>query len=91
MSKHLCNLAQADLAWLGTQLVLGAGSVVLHGAAIRIPQVILRPHVSHEYNSNTKTLDRERCYYTVDIKFLKSRAIVDTLAKAKWPMSKVPP
>ena len=32
LSRHLCSLAQADLAWLGTQPVLGSGSVVLHGS-----------------------------------------------------------
>ena len=90
MTKHLCKLAQADLAWLGSQPVLGAGSVVLHGAAIRMPMVILRPRVSHDYNSAAKSLDRELCYNTVDFKFLRSRAITDTLAKARWPMSKVP-
>ena len=81
LSKHLCNLAQADLAWLGTQPVLGAGSVVLQGAAIRMPMVILRPVVSHDYNSAAKSLDRELCYNTVDFKFLRSRAITDSLPK----------
>ena len=90
LSKLLCNLAQADLVWLGTQPVLGAGSIVLHGAAIQMPAVILRPEVSHNYSSATKTLDRELDYRTTDLKFLKSSAIADTLAKTKWPMGQVP-
>ena len=53
LSKLLCNLAQANLVWLGTQPVLGAGSIVLHGAAIQVPAVILRPEVSHNYTKKS--------------------------------------
>jgi hypothetical protein len=90
LTKQLCALAQADLAWLRFQPVLGAGSVVLHGSSVRLPKVILRPRVSHDFNGATKKLVREVCYTTVDGTFLKATAIFTTLAKSTWPLNRVP-
>ena len=69
--------------------MLGAGSVVLHGLSVRLPKVILRPRVSHDYKPETKTLTRELCYTAMDGSFLKAKAINTTIAKASWPLSSV--
>jgi hypothetical protein len=90
LTTCLCAMAAADMEWMSQQSVLGAGSVVLHGSSVRLPKVILRPRVSHDFMPGTKALVRELCYITMDGCFLKAAAISATIAKASWPLSSVP-
>ena len=89
ITNVLCTLLQKDLAWLREQpVVLGAGSVVLVGASVRLPRMILRPRVSHEklHMAGIKELARELCYTTMDGSFLKASAISETICTAPWPL-----
>ena len=90
LTNLFCMLAEQDFAWLRSQSVLGAGSVVLRGLSVRLPKVILRPRVSHDYKPETKTLTGELCYTAMDGSFLKANAINTTIAKASWLLSSVP-
>ena len=88
--RHLCSMAQADLVWLGTQPVLGAGSVVMHGTEIKLPAVLSRPEVRHTYDMATKTLGRELGYMTAKGSDLAASTITDVLVRTKWPMGQMP-
>ena len=88
--QHLCSMAHADLVWLGTQPVLGAGSVVRHGTEIKLAAVLLRPEVWHNYDKATKTLDRELAYKTADGNDVKASSITDVAVRTKWPMGQLP-
>ena len=97
LSKHLCALALDDLHWLSNQEslpdgpppVLGAGSVVMHGASVRMPLVILRPVVWHHYDNATFEFSRELAYISTDFKEIKASDIVETLIKTEWPLNRV--
>ena len=88
--RHICSMAHADLVWLGTQPVLGAGSVVMHGTEIKLPAVLSRPEVRHTYDMATKTLGRELGYMTAKGSDLAASTITDVLVRTKWPMGQMP-
>ena len=71
LRKHLCDLALGDLQWLialksspGGLPVLGAGSVVTSSKTFKVPLIIVRPTVWHNYDPVTSTLSRELVYNT---------------------------
>ena len=95
LRKHLCDLALGDLQWLsalkslpGGLPVLGAGSVVTSSESFRVPLIILRPVVWHNYDPVTSTLSRELVYNTTIPMSVKASDIAETLAKTEWPMSR---
>ena len=90
LSRHICSMALADLHWLGTQPVLGAGSVVMHGTGINLPAVLSRPQVVHTYDLSTKEFGRELAYETAKGDDVWAKCITDVLVRTKWPMGQLP-
>ena len=89
LTACVCNLMLADLKWLGEQqAVLGGGSAVLHGKAVKVLAIILRPTVRHTYNEITKTLHRELTHKLVDFKEIRASDVLEILAKTTWPMGR---
>ena len=95
LRQHLCDLALGDLQWLmalksspGGLPVLGNGSVVTSSASFKVPLIIVRPTVWHNYDPVTSTLSRELVYNTTIPMSVKASDIAETLAKTEWPMSR---
>ena len=89
LMMHMCSAAYADLQWLCTRDVHGAGSVVRYGTDKSIA-VILRPEVWRDYEKATKLSNKLLAYRTIAGNLVKAYSITDVLVHTEWSMGEFP-